>query len=330
MKRFMVCGVALSLMLAAGSLRADVKTQEKALVKFEGGLGRVMGLFGGKAAKEGVVSTIALKGDRKMTLSEYNGQIIDLTEEKIYDINVRDKSYTVMTFAEYRKKLEEAQAKAKEDLKEAEKEQPEPGQKKEVEVEVDFDVKETGQTKAIAGLNTREFIMTITVREKGKTLEEAGGMVMTSDMWMADTIPAMAEVQAFDRKYFEKLHGPLAAGMDAQQMAMASAMYPMMKDAFEKSAKEVGKIKGTPLTTTTKFEGVKSKAQMEQASSQQQESGGGGLGGMLARKMTKKKPEDQSGRSTIFTATHEVLSIATSAADNDVAVPAGYKDKTKK
>jgi len=325
MKRFMVCGVALSLVLAAGSLRADVKTQEKALVKFEGGLGRVMGLFGGKAAKEGVVSTIALKGDRKMTLSEYNGQIIDLTEEKIYDINVRDKSYTVMTFAEYRKKLEEAQAKAKEDMKEAEKEQPEAGEKK--EVEIDFDVKETGQTKAIAGQNTREVIMTITVREKGKTLEDGGGMVMTSDMWMADPIPAMAEIQAFDRKYFEKLRGPMAAGMDAQQMAMAAALYPMMKDAFAKAQKEGGQIKGTALATTTKFEGVKSKEQMEQASSQKQESGGG-IGGMLARKMTKQKPAE--ARSTMFTATHEVLSIAPSAADTDVAVPAGYKDKTKK
>jgi hypothetical protein len=147
---------------------------------------------------------------------------------------------------------------------------------------------------------------------------------------MADTVPAMAEIQTFDRKYFEKLRGPLAAGMDAQQMAMMSAMYPMMKDAFDKAQKEGVKLKGTPLATTTKFEGVKSKAQMEQASSQQQESGGGGLGGMLARKMMKKKPEDQSGRGTLFTATHEVLSIAPSAADSDVAIPAGYKDKTKK
>lgn len=326
MKRFMVCGLVLALVvLGAGALGADVKTQEKSLVKFEGGLGRVMGMFGGKAAKEGVVSTIALKGDRKMTLSEYNGQIVDLAEEKIYDINVRDKSYTVMTFAEYRKKLEEAQAKAKKDMQEAEKEQPEAGEKK--EVEIDFDLKETGQTKAIAGQNTRQVIMTITVREKGQTLEGGGGMIMTSDMWMADTIPAMAEVQAFDRKYFEKLHGPLAAGMDAQQMAMAAALYPMMKDAFDKAQKEGGQIKGTALATTTRFEGVKSKAQMEQASSQKQESGGG-IGGMLARKMTKQKPAE--ARTTMFTATHEVLSIATSAADSDVAVPAGYKDKTKK
>jgi hypothetical protein len=325
MNRWILGGLVLSLVaLAGGSLRADVKTQEKSLVKFEGGLGRVMGMFGGKAAKEGVVSTVAVKGSRKMTLSDTGGQIVDLSEEKIYDINVRDKSYTVMTFAEYRKKLEDAQAEAKKNVKEAEKEQPAPTDQK--EMEIDFDVKETGQTRTIAGHNTREVIMTVTVREKGKTLEDGGGMVMTSDMWMADTIAALEEIQTFDRKYFEALHGPLAAGMDAQQMAMAAALYPMMKGAAERMQKEGARLKGTPLSSATKFEGVKSKEQMAQG--QQQESGGGGIGGMLARKMMKKEPP--AARGTLFTATHEVLSIATSAADGDVAVPAGYKDKTKR
>jgi hypothetical protein len=329
MKRLWCGGLVLSLVVCSAiALRADVKTQEKSLVKFEGGLGRMMGVFGGKAARDGITSTVALKGDRKMTLSESGGQIVDLAEEKIYDINVRDKSYTVMTFAEFRKKLEDAQAKAKKDMKEAEQEQPaESGEKK--EIEIDFDVKETGQKKTISGYDTRQVIMTIAVREKGKTIEESGGMVMTSDMWLTPKIAALAEVQAFDRKFYEKLHGPLGAGMDAQQMAMASAFYPMMKDAMERMQKEAVKLDGTPLASATKFEGVKSQEQMAQASSQPQESGGGGIGGMLARKMMKKKPEEQTARSTIFTATHEVLSIATSAADSDVAVPAGYKEKKR-
>lgn len=327
MKRLIVGGVVLSLVgLAGGALRAEVKTQEKSLVKFEGGLGRVMGMFGGKATKEGVVSTVAVKGTRKMTLREDGGQIVDLAEEKIYDVNVRDKSYTVMTFAEYRKKLEDAQAEAKKNVKEAEKEQPAAEQTEQKEMEIDFDVKETGQTRTIAGYNTREVIMTVTVREKGKTLEDGGGMVMTSDMWMADTIAALEEVQTFDRKYFEALHGPMAAGMDAQQMAMAAALYPMMKGAMERMQKEGTRLKGTTLSSATRFESVKSKEQMAQG--QQQESGGGGISGMLARKMMKKEPP--AARSTLFTATNEVLSIATTAADSDVAIPAGYKDKTKK
>ena len=52
------CVVALPLMtLAAVPAYAEVKTREKTHVKFEGMLGKVFNLFGGKAAKEGVVAT---------------------------------------------------------------------------------------------------------------------------------------------------------------------------------------------------------------------------------------------------------------------------------
>src|ERR1035437_3215766 len=71
------------LLLAAGTASADVKTTEKSQLKFEGMLGKMMGLFGGKAAKEGTVTTVAVKGDRKITSNEDSATIIDLAEEKV-------------------------------------------------------------------------------------------------------------------------------------------------------------------------------------------------------------------------------------------------------
>ena len=79
---------------------AEVKTKDKSQVKFEGMLGRMMGMFGGKAAKEGVVSTNAVKGDRKATINESTGRIIDLAEEKVYDLDMNKKTYQVTTFEE--------------------------------------------------------------------------------------------------------------------------------------------------------------------------------------------------------------------------------------
>ncbi len=79
-------GAALTLsfsLAVASTASADVRTEDKTLVRFEGALGRVMNFFGGKAAKEGVVSTVAVKGDRKATMSDETGQIIDLAEENI-------------------------------------------------------------------------------------------------------------------------------------------------------------------------------------------------------------------------------------------------------
>jgi hypothetical protein len=104
------CAIVLPLLaLAVGTASADVKNREKGQVKFEGMLGTMTRMFGGKAASEGIVSTNALKGSRKATLNDTTGRIVDLQEEKVYDLDMKKKEYTVTTFAELRKKLQEAQ-----------------------------------------------------------------------------------------------------------------------------------------------------------------------------------------------------------------------------
>ena len=103
---------------------------------------------------EGVLSTVAVSGDRKMTTSGDNsGQIIDLREEKIYDLDIRRKTYKVTTFEELRRQMREAEARARESAsKEPSSEQPSKNEGK--EMEVDFDVKNTGQTTilSVAGM----------------------------------------------------------------------------------------------------------------------------------------------------------------------------------
>src|SRR5437762_2332879 len=144
---FAVPAVVLALALSfIPVLHADVKTEEKSLVTLGGMLGRMMNLFGGKAAKEGVVSTVAVSGDRKMDANDTRGQIIDLQEEKIYDLDIKKKTYTVMTFDELRRKMEEMEAKAKADAAKAPP-QPDQPDTQGKQMELDFDVKTTGQTK---------------------------------------------------------------------------------------------------------------------------------------------------------------------------------------
>ena len=322
MKRFVIsCAIALPLLtLASVSVEADARTRDKSLVKFEGMLGRVIGMFGGKAAKDGIVATTAVKGDRKLTMNESNGQIIDLAEEKIYDLDVKKKTYEVTTFEELRKKMREDREKAEKQAREAEPEEPgEPG-KPAKEYEVDFDAKETGQKKSIAGYDTRQVIATITVREKGKTLEEGGGMVLTNDSWLGPEIPALKESFEFDMKYWKQLQGPEAAGLSAQQMAAMLAMFPLVQKAMDRLKQEGTKLSGSPLATTTVIESVKSKAQM----TQNEGSSGGGIGGMLARRMKK---DSGNPRSTVVTIQHEVQEVSTSVSAEDVALPAGFKEK---
>ena len=326
----------LAVTLSPYTLEADVRTDEKTRVEFGGPLGRVVSIFGGKAAREGVTSTVAVKGDRKATLNDTTSQIVDLREEKVYDLDLRKKSYRVTTFAELRRKFDEARKKAAENAsKDQSKPQPEPD-KNQKPMEIDFDVKNTGQKKTIHGFDTHQVVMTVTVREKGRKLEESGGLLLIADMWLAPRIAAMKEVVDFDLRYAGAVYGSMMAGVSAEQMATALAMYPMMKDAVAKMSAEGAKMDGTAILTTTTTEAVKSADQIAEEAKQNQNpddakaspSGGvsGVLGGFARRAMKKKTDGDPPARAVFFTSTHEVLKVTTDVAAADVAVPDGFKE----
>jgi hypothetical protein len=336
-----VPAIVLTLALAVTPVHAEVKKEERNQVSFAGVLGRVFNLFGGKAAKEGIVSTVAVSGDRKFTTTgENTGQIVDLREEKIYDLDMRRKTYKVTTFEELRRQMREAEARARESAsKEQGADQPSKNDGK--ELEVDFDVKNTGQTKAINGFDTRQVIATITVREKGKKIEESGGIIMTVDTWLSKSAPSLKEIADFERRYWEKLAGPMSA-IDAQQMATVAAMFPGVKDAFARFSKE--DLGGTAVQSTTTMVSVKSAEQMKQqasggssASSDEKAnplSVGGAIGGFMRRRQQQNQekeaaanPNANPAHSTFMTINNEVLKIATNVTTADVALPAGFKER---
>src|SRR6476620_2697365 len=112
MKRFIrMAAVVCALGVFAAPAFAEVKTRDKTQVKFEGMLGRMFSMFGGKGAKEGVESRTAVKGNRKATMGDATGQIVDLGEEKVYDLDLKKKQYTVTTFEEIRRRMREAEEK---------------------------------------------------------------------------------------------------------------------------------------------------------------------------------------------------------------------------
>ena len=326
----------------AAPAQADVKKEERNHVTFAGALGKVVNFFGGKSAREGVVSSVAVSGDRKMTTSGDNtAQIIDLREEKIYELDTRRKTYKVTTFEELRRQMREAEAKAREAAaREAKETKSEPPPKTDgKEMEIDFDVKNTGQTKAINGFDTRQVVATITVREKGKKIQESGGIVMTVDTWLTKTV-SLKEVADFDRRFYEKLAGPISA-VDAQQMATAMAMFPGLKEGMARLSRE--DFGGTAIQTTTTTDAVRSAEQMKQqpasgssASSDEKPnplSVGGAIGGFMRRRQQQQekeaaaKPNADPARATIMTMSNEVLKITSSVTATEVAMPAGFKER---
>jgi hypothetical protein len=338
--------VTATLVLACSAVAlADVRIEEKTQMKFGGAMGRFVNMFGGRATREGVVSTVAVKGDRKATRNDDKGQIIDLREEKIYDVDYKDKSYRVTTFAEIRRQMEEARKKAAEAARDAgaptPAPAPQPSTADEPQVDVDFSLKESGQRRQVNGFDAREVIMTVAVREKGKKLEESGGLVLTSNMWMTPSIPGSDEVAAFDLRYAKQLG--LLAMFDAQQMAALTAMYPMMQQAMERFEAENVKMDGTAVLTVVTAEAVASAEQLKEQQQQQSSAAqppptslgglGGALGGRLGRRIlggnqNNDAPPSAPGRATVMTSTHEVVKVTPAVADADVAIPAGFKLKS--
>jgi hypothetical protein len=340
--------VALTVGLAVLSpltLRADVRADEKTHFQLAGPLGSIVNFFGGKAAREGTVTSQAVKGNRAARITEDTEQIIDLSEEKVYDLDLRKKTYKVTTFAELRQRMEETQVKAEENARKTQeradtKEKAAPSDQKDQQaMQVDVDIRNTGQKKTINGFDTSEEVMTIAVREKGKTLEEGGGLVLTMDLWITPAIRQMKEIQDFYARYRQQLSGSaMLSGVQVDQMAMITAMYPMMKQAIGRMNTEGDSIQGTPILQTLTFDSVKSAEQAAADAKQAQSplddpkipaNVGSLLSGFAKRAAAKKVAgnEDQDrARVTILTSTNEVLKVATSLSSDELAIPAGFKE----
>jgi hypothetical protein len=319
MKRALNCAAAaLIVAFAAASLGADAKTRTKTSIKFEGLMGRFMNM----AAGGDTTSTVSVRGSRMASIEKDSGQIIDLAEERVYQLDIRRKEYRVRTFAEIRAELEKMKAQMEEAMA-AQEQQEEPEPQPGMELELDVDVDETGETKRIAGQDTRQVILTITARQKDRTLEEGGGFVMTNDMWLGSEQPAVQEIGAFMMKYAQAVYGE-ALGIDPRQAASLSALIPALGNLTTRMMEEGQKLQGTPLMTVSTFETVKSEEQVKAAQAQQP-SGGGGLGGMLARRLAGNRNVEP--RTKVMTSTHELESISTSVTDADVAIPEGFTEK---
>ena len=111
---------------------------------------------------------------------------------------MKKKTYTVTTFAELKKRIEEQRAKAEKEAaearKEAEKKEEDRSRPPAMEIEVDVEMKETGQKRTIAGHEARQVTMKAWVHEKGKKIQQSGGLLVTTDAWLGPKIDALEEI----------------------------------------------------------------------------------------------------------------------------------------
>ena len=222
---------------------ADFQYQEKTQITGGSALAmmKVAGTFSKQARQitDPTVYSVFVQSDRMARVSSLSTEIIDLDKETITNIDHNKKQYTVMTFEQLKRQMERAAEKMKEEQAKQKKQADAP-----TDTKLEFDVKvhETGATKEIAGVSTKEAIMNLTMKATDTKSKESGTLAMTSDMWLAPEIPGYSAVRDFYMRYAAK-----AGIMMGESFRGMAAMPAGMGEGTAALVKEMQKLQGVPV-----------------------------------------------------------------------------------
>lgn len=316
--------------LASGGLWADFSYEQTTRVTggILSGAMKVVGVFS-KQATQPVKTSVMIKGNRMAHATADSIQVIDLDKETITDINLKNKTYSVLTFAQMAQAMEQLSKKA--------------AQQTGGNVEANFkaSIKETGESKQIGGLNARQVILLLTMEGKNQKTGDKGAIEVKSDMWIARDVAGYEEVRSFYQRMAQKL-----AWMPGSN-AMAQGRSDMAK-AFSDLAKESAKLDGVPVLQITAMgadlENYQSQAAEPQAQPQQKKEsssvggtlgrlgGLGGLGGFGRRRQEPPKEEPQPQQApaqasgVLMEMTTETAGFSTAPIDaSRFEVPSGFR-----
>ncbi len=320
--------------------------------------------FGGLGATEGWTETW-LSGDKLAERSESNpknGVLKALTKDShhhtvtrldkglIWEIDDGGKSYTELSFAEMKKRMDESVKKMKKATDRSQKDQAKlpKGQKPDVTVEVH----QTGQSRRIAGHDAAETVLTMRVAVADPKGGDAARFRVVVDSWLAADVPCGDDARAFGQKSTVAM----GTGMQEGETMLAAALLSTGM-SIDDLKSHLDQLQGYPMMTTlsvgmeltpeqeAQLRKAQDQAKAERAKMREkksEDSGGGlsfgGFGKKLASKaLAKAVPEDDSGGDVpeldpgvMFSSTTTVEEVSHRDADASVfEVPAGYELKKR-
>ncbi len=349
-----------ALLLAAASLPSvlhaqGVTVQSVADVRLMGALGTAADIAArmGGGSMHDIASTTYVSAHRMRSETSGTGSIIDADAGRITSIDHKAKTYVSMTFAEMAAAVQQGmqdakQSAAKEKAKDSKGKDPN-AKDDEMKVNYKVAVDRTGERAKIAGFDAERVFVTVTmegeVQSEGKKDEPVGSLVFLMDQWLSKDAPQIAAMTEFQRAYAQKAGQEFRANIQGMQAAMVAD--PRMKDGFAAAQKEMAKINGIALRSTTHIVLVPvglafdrklamGDATAAAAAKKDEKPKGGGLRGMMgaikaaaddANKQEQANKNAPPKQSTMMMITDEVKSITRGAvAEEMFAPPAGYRE----
>lgn len=230
-----VCCVASTAAFADFSYDQNVKMTGGAMA----GIMKIAGAFS-KAARDPMNSTVMVKGDRMAHIGANHISVIDLKSETITDIDSVKKTYSVITFADMAKAMQQMSDKV------AEKGTAEKGKEQKADMNFKASLKETGEKKVISGFNTKEVVLTIEMEATDQKSGSKGALSVVSDMWLTPQVPGYEDIKDFYKRMATKLAWTPGGN------AMAMQRGDMMK-GMGQLAKESAKLEGVPILQIIKM-----------------------------------------------------------------------------
>lgn len=299
---------------------------------------KVLGVFSKEArqAGQGSTSTISVKGNRMRRESSLGtAEIIDLEGRRIIQLNLKQKTYSVLTFDEMRARLEEARKKAAEQQSKHSQGQSQ-SQNPQVKITPKIQVTPGAGTKQILNYTAKETKTRIDMEMESTDPNKPGSANtwITSDSWMA-TVKGYDELHSFYMRLAKQLDWLPGAVLGAN---------PQINMASVELQKSTAQLKGMPLLQYTSMgmgqPGSTSSSQPHQQQSQQQ-SGNPitkGLGGIFGKKNKPDNAQQQTSNAgaqttagSLMDMTIEVTSVSNTALDSSLFdIPTGFKQVESK
>ena len=338
-----VIAIALALFVfSASTLQAEFSYTETTRVT--GGVLLNMTRFmpGSGKLKEPQTHTIAVKGGKMVTYDKETASIIDVDAETMTEVDFKKKQYAVITFAEMKQAIQAMREQMQQMQAQLKEQAPEQMPLVNPMESVKISVNETGQSKVITGLNTKQFILTMETAAPAGSPPEMPGSKTVMDSWLTPTLPGYEEVTQFGVKLGAKMADTLTPGT----IPMAAFREDVAKSASA-MAKEMSKMQGIPVSQTFTMTGVQpsgpsvgdaAKGAAKDAAVQGTVGAaagrsrlgglGGALGGLGARKEPPKPAEPQPVTYkpvTVMEQVTEITNLSSTVDASKLSVPAGFK-----
>jgi hypothetical protein len=334
MKSTMTAALALALLPAAAM--ADFSYQEKSQVTGGALLKMTRFVPGAGKLQEPMYTQVYFQKNRSARVMDREVDIIDLDKEQMIHIDLEKKTYSVITFEEFRKAMAAM----------AERMAKQMGSNPQPVADIRFSVKDGGESKVIQGMPAKlmklHLEMDIKDQKSGQTFTNS----IDIDEWRTPQVPGHEQVNAFYRAYAERV-GMRPETIRTMQLAMGQAG---MAEGMARMAKEAAKLEGVTLVQVTRMTGLgmglpeidmPSAGEMGGAAAESAVGGAlgrlgriGGLGGFGRRRKQEEAPAPKQTEgpkkgepSVLLEMTSENSNFSTAAVDaSKFAIPAGFKE----